>query len=160
MKNIVFDAIDSILKNNQNKLQIPLQQKAKFERWLQIELAAELYKLDPSTTIEYPYPKKRKTRADISSHGYLIELKTPNTNFKISNISSKPKPLSKNIKSAVEDIARLQRYDGKGMVAFVFFPVVDPSQLNIATIKNRLSNAQNIKDGISCKYFYIFVAEV
>lgn len=159
MKIKIFNAIDAILKNNQQKLQIPLYQKAKFERWLQIELAAELNKSNPNTTIEYTYPNDRKKRADIFSGGFLIEIKTPNTNFQCSGISNKYKPFRKNVNSAINDIIRIQNSGQKGIVALVFFPVSNSNSLDISKIRHFFSSA-NIKEGMSCNLYYIFVAEV
>lgn len=159
MKNKIFNAIDAILKNNQQKLRIPLHQKAKFERWLQIELAAELFNSDPNTTIECPCPNEPRNRADISSNGYLIELKTLNTNYKCPQSPGTKSNIGTNIKGAIKDINKIRYSREKGIVAFVFFPMPDQKSFDIGIIKKALSHT-NFIEKISCGMYYIFVAEV
>ena len=66
-----------------------------------------------------------KSRADVSvEHNgtqYSIELKTPNTNWKIEGVQSKNRPITKNINSIINDVFKLE--DSNGIIAFVFFPI-------------------------------------
>lgn len=54
---------------------------------------------------------------------YDIELKTPNGNWSIDGVMSKTRPISKNITSIIADYRKLEKCIGKGIVAFVLFPI-------------------------------------
>ncbi len=70
-------------------------------------------------------PNSKRERNDLTFFYndlyYAVELKTPNTNWKINGINSKGRPITKNINSIVEDTKKLN--STSGIVAFVLFPI-------------------------------------
>jgi hypothetical protein len=52
---------------------------------------------------------------------YRLELKTPNCNWKTTGIQSKTRPITKNIKSVIDDTKKLN--SNQGIIAFVLFPI-------------------------------------
>lgn len=67
-------------------------------------------------------------RADIKfeskGESYKIELKTPNTNWRVEGIENKHRPISKNIQSIIDDTQKLNTDDScTGIIAFVLFPL-------------------------------------
>lgn len=125
MDKFIRSAIKEIINNNTDVLKVAIRQKAKFEGWLKFELASYL-ELNGFGGVEVEaLSHLSKERADIlffhQENTYTIELKTPNTNWKIEGISNLSKPITKNIDSIIEDTRKLNsKY---GIVAFVLFPV-------------------------------------
>lgn len=125
MHKLIKKGILEILKDHVSLLQIPIRQKAKFEGWLKFELAYWLEKqgmlyVEVETKKEYG-----KSRTDITFYHdkkvYYIELKTANTNWKISGVNNKTRPITRNIQSIIDDAKKLN--SKSGIVAFVLFPV-------------------------------------
>lgn len=122
----VCNEIVSILKDsswNRPILDIHLPQRAKFERYLQSVLALRLKEKCKDTKIEYPLGDKH---VDIYANGTYIELKTPNTNYRLQGIEDKSRPITNNIEGVIEDIEKLRLLKEKGkegVVAFVLFPI-------------------------------------
>lgn len=81
----------NILENRKDLLMIPLKQRAKFEGWLKFELAHVLV-LKGMENVEVE-SKSGFERADIKFEEdgitYKIELKTPNTNWRVEGILNK-----------------------------------------------------------------------
>lgn len=125
MDECIKKGILEILKNNKSLLRIPVRQKAKFEGWLKFELAHWLEnqgmeQVEVESKVEY-----RRDRTDITffhnNEPYSLELKTPNTNWKISGVTDNVRPITKNIQSIINDAKKLNsKY---GIVAFVLFPI-------------------------------------
>lgn len=160
MKNFIFKSIDEILQSSSVQLALPLQQKAKFEGWLKIELAAKLQKQFCDTVLEPRYTPKSQSHADISSDEYFIELKTSDTNCTYNNANVRRKRFSGNRKAIEEAIKKLQASGNKGIIAFVLFPWNASCKANIDSVRNMLKK-NNIVEGPSiARGFYIFVAEV
>jgi hypothetical protein len=106
---------------------IHLPKRAKFERYLQSVLSLRLKQKFKDTEIEYPLSDKH---VDIYANETFIELKTPNTNYKLEGIEDKTRPITNNIQSIIDDINKLRKLNVKeGVVAFVLFPV-DPDKDN------------------------------
>lgn len=104
MYRIVFDEMVSILNDstwNEPILTIHVPQRAKFERYLQAVLSLRLKKRFGDTEIEYPLAGKH---ADIYANETYIELKTPNTSYRFSDIVNKTRPITKNVQSIIDDI--------------------------------------------------------
>lgn len=124
MYRIVFDEMVSILNDstwNEPILTIHVPQRAKFERYLQAVLSLRLKKRFGDTEIEYPLAGKH---ADIYANETYIELKTPNTSYRFSDIVNKTRPITKNVQSIIDDINKLRTLKIKeGVVAFVMFPI-------------------------------------
>lgn len=135
----LFDLIRACLKKNREKLQYPIRQKAKFEGWLKIELFYSIWdKLldrnqDSEIELERSYHHNTKCHCDIffctpkKKHVYL-ELKTINTNYDCNSnlIMKKTKPITKNVRSVIEDAKKLRKIKNKKakrVVAFVVYPL-------------------------------------
>lgn len=133
MKQQLNDLIVEILKKNETLVSIAIKQRAKFEGWLKFELASRLVNYYSDLEVEYPYPNKTNQHADIFANGALIELKTPNTNFKTEQCKSCTRPITKNISSIIEDINKLRKVDGscKKYIAFVLFPIDSEGKYNV-----------------------------
>jgi hypothetical protein len=101
-------------------------QRAKFENWLKFELAACAAKQGAGELALEP-PSGPGSRADLGftykRHRYYIELKTVNTNWRMEGVQSKTRPITKNIQGVVDDVRKLKHCPGRGLVAFVLFPI-------------------------------------
>jgi hypothetical protein len=110
-------------------LSIALRQRAKFEGWLKIELAHALEDRGASVSLEAGVPGTRY-RADVRAtlpgpeEAYIM-LKTVNTNFRFSGISSLTRPITKNIRGVIEDVSKLRASASEAprLVIFPVFPV-------------------------------------
>jgi len=97
-------------------MDVALRQRAKFEGWLKFELAAMVIAQGATDLIiEATYDAGR---ADLSfrygGETYFIEMKTPNTNWRISGVQSKHRPITKNIHSVIADAEKLQSCRDEG----------------------------------------------
>lgn len=121
----VREAIVNILNANKELLKIPFRQRAKFEGWLQFELAHYLEaKGMDAVAVESPvYDNRDRTDITFTYEGtpYALELKTPNTNWRQEGILNSHRPISKNIDSIVYDTKKLSSING--VIAFVLFPI-------------------------------------
>jgi len=125
MHEIIRKGIVDILKRNRKLLKIPVRQKAKFEGWLKFELANWL-ELKGYSNVEVESERYfSKSKTDISffhnEEPYSVELKTPNTNWKVPGVVDKVRPITNNIQSIIGDAEKLN--SKSGIVAFVLFPV-------------------------------------
>lgn len=136
MDKYIKNAILNILEENKELLKIPLRQRAKFEGWLKFELAYYLEKdgnKDVGVEVQISNNGASSIRADISfckdDVRYFVELKTPNTNWRIDGVNNSHRPITKNIDSIVSDNTKLINLDSgsKGIVAFVLFPIPEES---------------------------------
>ncbi len=127
---MVKDWIADVLKANPGPVSIALRQRAKFEGWLKFALAAHAelkgaanVEVEASTSESGPI----RTRSDLSFRWdgarYDIELKTPNTNWRMPGVGEKTRPITKNFSSIVEDAKKLFPIDCQLLVAFVIFPI-------------------------------------
>lgn len=148
MHDLIRKGIVEILEKNKSLLKIPVRQKAKFEGWLKFELANWLElqgigNVEVESKVDY-----RRDRTDITffhnDEPCSIELKTPNTNWKIPGVVNNGRPITKNIQSVVDDAIKLN--STYGVVAFVLFPI--PYQ---DTRWEEYLNRINEKTGLSIK---------
>jgi hypothetical protein len=120
----IREIINEILLNNLELIKIAIRQRAKFEGWLKFELA---YYLEHKgfTNVRVELMGENKERSDVSfdykDQIYLVELKTPNTNFRQKGVENKHRPITKNIKSIIIDANKLKNKNG--IIAFVLFPI-------------------------------------
>lgn len=121
------DLIQGILKSNDGLLAIAVKQRAKFEGWLKFELAYALSLKYPDTRVEYHIPETN-CHIDLYANESFIELKTPNTSFSNTSCEEHTRPITKNIASIDDDIAKLKGFSEKGYVAFVMFPLDEECQ--------------------------------
>lgn len=117
--------ITDILRAHPGVMDVALRQRAKFEGWLKFELAAMVIAQGATDLIiEATYDAGR---ADLSfrygGETYFIEMKTPNTNWRIAGVQSKQRPITKNIHAIIADADKLQACPGRGILVFVLFPV-------------------------------------
>ncbi|MDQ3514443.1 MAG: hypothetical protein M3462_12470 [Chloroflexota bacterium] len=118
-----------VLKSHLPLLTIAVRQRAKMEGWLKFELAQKIERegFGP-VSVEAGYGEKpASSRSDLSFFAggdhYDIELKTPNTNFRIPGVDPKHRPITKNISGIIEDARKLAFATDHGIVCFVLFPV-------------------------------------
>ena len=125
MDKLIRQGIVDILNNHKKLLRIPLRQKAKFEGWLKFELAYYLEQIGMKSVEVESKASFSRDRTDIiffhNEDLYKLELKTPNTNWRIKGVNSLVRPITKNIQSIVKDAIKLNSQFG--IVAFVLFPV-------------------------------------
>ena len=129
MDKIVREWISEILIQHELLLKIALRQRAKFEGWLKFELAgiAEKYGAED---VEVEASNNFGTglmRSDIAFKfndiRYDVELKTPNSNWRMPGVYNKTRPITKNVAGIVHDGEKLRTCSGQGIVAFVLFPI-------------------------------------
>lgn len=125
MDNLINNAITEILENRKDLLKVVVRQKNKFEGWLKFELAHYLEKAGMESVEVETKLEHRRDRFDLSffhnDNFYRVELKTPNTNWKIEGVKQCGRPITKNIQSIINDAKKLN--SNQGIVAFVLFPL-------------------------------------
>lgn len=108
-------------------VRLAARQRAKFEGWLKFELASRAVADGAmNVTVEARYGGA-SARADLSlmfnGVACQIELKTPNSNWRMDGVENKHRPITKNIVSVVADAKKLRESSGNGVMAFVLFPI-------------------------------------
>lgn len=125
MDRVVRNGIIEILAARKEMLRIPIRQKAKFEGWLKFELASYLETIGMQSVEVETKAFYRRDRTDVTffcdQKPYSVELKTPNTNWKVGGCVDRGRPITKNIQSVVDDALKLN--SDNGIVAFVLFPI-------------------------------------
>lgn len=127
---IVRQWIADVLQEHPGPMAIALRQRAKFEGWLKFALAAHA-ELKGATEVAVEAPISAaghsRGRSDISFRWkgarYDVELKTPNTNWRMPGVAEMTRPITKNFWSIVEDARKANSQDCQPLVAFVIFPV-------------------------------------
>jgi len=119
--------IVGILESHPTLVALAVRQRAKFEGWLKFELAQCAAK-DGADSVEVePSFDNGRGHSDIAfqfgNTCYYLELKTPNTNWRVPGVANKTRPITENINSIVRDAQKLQDCPGQGIVAFTLFPV-------------------------------------
>jgi len=104
---------------------LAVRQRAKWEGWLKFELAARAGREGHGpVSVEEGYGQ---VRADVTFHDrsnrYDVELKTPNTNWRMPGVLAKTRPITMNIAGIVADARKLEQVPGLGIVCFALFPV-------------------------------------
>lgn len=119
-----------VLEQRPAVVAIALRQRAKFEGWLKFELAAHAeQKGAQDVEVEAPSTDSasRQPRIDLAlslnNVRYNIQLKTPNTNWRLPGVENKTRPITKNIAGIVTDARNLSALAGHNLIAFVLFPV-------------------------------------
>lgn len=107
-------------------MSIALRQRAKFEGWLKFELAAHA-EISGATNVVVEAPLPDGGRSDLSfdwaGARYDVELKTPNTNWRMPGVAEMTRPITKNFSSIVADARKATVDHCHPLVAFVIFPV-------------------------------------
>lgn len=94
------------------------QIRAKFEGWLKVELIRILEEAGYEALPEV-------SGIDITFENVAIELKTCNTNLRITGVVNKGKPITKNLNEIISDINKL-RTNGNYVhkyIVFIIFPI-------------------------------------
>jgi hypothetical protein len=114
-----------VLEDHPHLVTLAVRQRAKWEGWLKFELAARAERegYDP-VWVEEGYGQ---VRADVTFYNdgqrYDVELKTPNTNWRVPGVLNRIRPITKNIDGVVKDAHKLVMAPGRGIVCFALFPV-------------------------------------
>src|SRR5437660_1394612 len=119
--------IVGILESHLPVVAIAARQRAKFEGWLKFELAKAIEEAGANNLqVESRY-EGSGARSDISfcfdGAPYDLELKTPNTNWRMPGVLNLTRPITMNVASIVKDARKLQTCRGQGIVAFALFPI-------------------------------------
>jgi len=131
MHEIVRGWIVDVLRGNEQVVAIALRQRAKFEGWLKFELAAHA-EWHGATAVHVESAGSEEAspaqgRCDLSfcfdQGHYDIELKTPNSNWRVPGVLDCTRPITKNIEAISADARKLSAYAERGLVAFVLFPI-------------------------------------
>lgn len=148
VKDAVRGWIVEILEQNKPLLAIAIRQKAKFEGWLKFELAASAARHGAkSIEVESSYddsPSHKRSDLSFIFKGirYDIELKTPNSNWRIPGVRNSTRPITKNVASIISDAKKLCRTTRYGIVAFVLFPVPSKDDRWLEYIQRISTNLQ------------------
>jgi hypothetical protein len=109
---------------------IAMRQRAKFEGWLKFSLAAHAeLKGATDVIVEAPISVSgvNRARSDFSFKWdcvrYDVELKTPNTHWRMPGVAELHRPVTKNFSSIVEDGRKANSQDCQPLVAIVIFPI-------------------------------------
>jgi len=127
MHNTVRTWIADVLEAHPGVMAIAMRQRAKFEGWLKFALAAHAEASGAtSVAVEAGY-EGSSFRADIffafQGSRHLLELKTPNTNYRMPGVLVLGRPITKNVNDIVADVKKFQSSKTDGLMAFVLFPV-------------------------------------
>lgn len=125
MHDIVLNSIVAAIQQNKGLIRIAVRQRAKFEGWLKFELAYQLEKGDFGPVAVESQLEGRAGRSDITfmhlGKRISIELKTSNTNWRMSGVESNTRPITKNIDSIIADAVK--HNSDSCVIAFVLFPI-------------------------------------
>lgn len=116
--------IAAIIGERASVMSLAIGQRAKFEGWLKFELAdmalrngAEGVRVEPVLSAG---------RADlcfeVGGARCVVELKTPNTNYRMDGVEAHTRPITNNIASIIVDAEKLAACGG-GVIAFILFPL-------------------------------------
>ena len=150
MDTFVRQWIVDILVQHPSLLAVAVRQRAKFEGWLKFELAAYA-ELQGATSVQVETPSVDSTlglsRSDLTffldGKRYDVELKTPNSNWRIPGVLDSTRPITQNIAEIVIDGRKLRGCGGQGIVAFVLFPVIANDKRWVAYL-NRIAYELNL----------------
>ena len=123
MEKLLNYMICSILKEKEEIVHVAMKQRSKFEGWLKLELAHSLSEYFGDVEIEC---SRENSLVDIYAGGSLVELKTPNTNYRADHVDTKTRPITNNIDSIIKDIQKLKGLSDQSephYIAFVLFPI-------------------------------------
>lgn len=113
----IFDDIVPKLECNKG-VAICVEERAKFEGWLKIELCESLAKYKHFDNI---IPENN--RIDVTFDNWAVELKTLNTNYRYNNVKNKNRPITKNVQGVISDIKKLKNTTfANKAVLFIVFP--------------------------------------
>lgn len=121
---IIRGWVVEIIQHRGEIVGMAMSQRAKFEGWLKFELA-DAARRNGATNVKFE-PRLTSGRADLSFDlkgvPCVIELKTPNTNYRMEGVEARSRPITNNIASIVLDAQKLAACGG-GVIAFILFPL-------------------------------------
>ena len=124
---LVRQWISEVLRGHPRPLAIALRQRAKFEGWLKFALAAHAESKGATDVTVEAATGEGRGRSDLSFRWnrsrYDVELKTPNTNWRMPGVAEMTRPITKNFSSIVEDARKANSQECQPLIAFVIFPV-------------------------------------
>lgn len=128
--NVIKEWILEVLQQRSSVVAIALRQRAKFEGWLKFELAAHAERkgaqdveVEASSADSAGGQPRIDLALSLDHLRYNIQLKTPNTNWRLPGVENKTRPITKNIAGIITDARNLSICPGQNLVAFVLFPV-------------------------------------
>lgn len=149
MDKIIRGWITERLQQHEILLRIAVRQRAKFEGWLKFELAASAeshgaQSVEVESSFNRPNAGRERSDMRFSFNGvsYDVELKTPNSNWRIPGVLNRTRPITNNIAGIVSDAQKLYDCLGQGIVAFVLFPV--PTDNRWSKYLSRISAELNV----------------
>lgn len=121
---IIRQWIVEIIRQRREVLALAMSQRAKFEGWLKFELADAARRNGASNVRLEPGLKSGRADLSFDLEGIpcVVELKTPNTNYRMEGAANRHRPITKNIASIIADAEKLRRCGG-GVIAFIIFPL-------------------------------------
>jgi hypothetical protein len=130
---LVRTKIENIIESRSSALWTAIRQRAKFEGWLKIELAAALEE-DARVECQLEAPVGDGLRCDLFIDHDLtrlyVELKTIGSSWRVPCVENKTKDTTNNIRDVIADVEKLRRAKeyAKCVVAFVEFPVPEEGE--------------------------------
>ncbi len=145
LSQVIFSKLIPKLETNSG-LYFFARERSKFEGWLKVELCGIL-----SEYLENVIPEKEFI--DVTSDNWAIELKTVNTNIRYSNVKNKSRPITKNVRSVIDDIEKLKskKYSNRA-VLFITFPIKHENenwQRHLKRISSLLKNIRHCEFNFS-----------
>jgi hypothetical protein len=123
----ILNWVSEIIKENSALIGLASSRRSKFEGWLKFELARKLYQ-NSATEIYFEAPYGNGSKCDLffllKDEKYFVELKTPNTNYRINGIANLVRPVTLNRKSIIKDVYKLrENHITNGIICFANFPI-------------------------------------
>lgn len=139
------DLIVEILRDRETLVGIASRSRARFERWLQFELADRLQREGSTRVIVQAASGDRRPDLTffLAGERYDVELKTANTSWQIPGVIRSARPITDNIRGIARDTDRLAASSAKGLMAFILFPV-PPSDQRWLMYLDRIASAAGV----------------
>lgn len=145
-----------IIEDNTNLIGLAAKRRSKFEGWFKFELARKLY-INGVTEIDIEKSNDEISRCDLSflfnEEQYYVELKTPNTNWRINGIENLNRPITLNRADIIRDVDKFRESQiTNGIICFILFPIPpDDNRWNefVNTIAHNIG--QEISHEQNCK---------
>ncbi|MGD1006867.1 MAG: hypothetical protein ABR980_06520 [Ignavibacteriaceae bacterium] len=152
----ILNWASEIIQVNSEIIGLASLRRSKFEGWLKFELARKLYQ-NEATEIHIEESHGNGLKCDLSflfnNKKWFIELKTPNTSWKIPGIANLVRPVKLNRESIIKDVYKFRKNNiANGIICFVLFPIPQNNnrwQNYIEIISQRIKQRINFKN--SCK---------
>jgi hypothetical protein len=130
---LIRTKIEDIIRSHSSAVWIAIRQRARFEAWLKIELAAALEE-NPRVECQLEAPFGDGRRCDLLvDHDFTklyIELKAICSNWSVPGVEKKSAALTQSIAGFIADVERLRCAKGHGIciAAFVEFPIPEEDE--------------------------------